>query len=100
MTKSISFLYKKECIKNHIKEYWSGPRKEQLLNCTVPWTVNITGIGINDNSNEENPCNTTIAAIQSVVMIDYFTRAITHQFPQCKGKQYHFIMNVLLKHNL
>ena len=84
----------KECIKNHIKEYWSGPRREQLLNCTVPWMANLTGISISDNSHEETPCNTTQAAIQSVVMIDYFQRAITNQFPQCKGKAYHLIMNV------
>ena len=60
-----------------------------LPKCSVPWTSNITGLNKNHINDTEIPCNTTDAAIQSVLLIgDYFERASRHGFPECKGKSY------------
>ena len=72
-----------ECIRKHIREYYAGKRKEKLRNCTVPWTIDISGVIKNIESNI--PCSTDNSAFQSIEVSDYFVRASTYKFPQCKG---------------
>ena len=60
-----------------------------LPKCSVPWTANITGLNKIHLNDSEIPCNTTDAAIQSVLLIgDYFERANRFGFPECKGSLY------------
>ena len=60
-----------------------------LPKCSVPWTANITGLNKDRLNDSEIPCNTTDAAIQSVLLIgDYFERANRFGFQECKGNLY------------
>ena len=58
---------------------------ELFSRCSVPWIVNITG-GLLNEDNLPAPCNLSEATAQSLTLTDFFSKATSYGFPECKSR--------------
>ena len=74
------------CIKKYAERFLLMEENGSFSKCSVPWTNSMVSETI-DKGKLKPPCGVGDGINQSMVLLDFFYKALGYEIPSCKGKE-------------
>ena len=74
-----------DCIKKYAERFLLMEENGSFSKCSVPWTNSMASETI-DKVILKPPCGVGDGINQSMVLLDFFYKALGYEIPSCKGK--------------